>query len=162
MNYHSLLDPENFKTLITYATSEPDIDDLDFDQKKCYKYKNTTILAKVIRYPFVCAELLSTESQAIANEFFKSKAELEEAERAEEEREKKIERECEEAEKAEKTSALDDTNATDKTADQSEIVIGKESQENSKEEDAYQKFKTIESREISEGRFRAVLWLKSK
>jgi len=56
-----LLEPTNFKKLISYAISEPDLSEFEFDQKRMYKY------------PFVCADVLSSDSQAIVSEFFKSK-----------------------------------------------------------------------------------------
>lgn len=61
--FEFLLDPENFKKLINYAIAIPELDDFDFDQKKCYKY------------PFVCADVLGSDCQAIVAEFFKDKSE---------------------------------------------------------------------------------------
>lgn len=58
-----LLTPDNFNRLIKYAIELPDLEEFDFDQKKCYKY------------PLVCAEILASDSQAIVSEFFKNKNE---------------------------------------------------------------------------------------
>jgi hypothetical protein len=62
-----LLQPDNFNKLIKYAIELPDLDEFDFDQKKCYKY------------PLVCAEILASDSQAIVSEFFKNKNENKES-----------------------------------------------------------------------------------
>lgn len=59
--FEFLLSPDNFKKLINYAIAIPDLDDFDFDQKKYYKY------------PFVCADVLGSDCQAIVAEFFKDK-----------------------------------------------------------------------------------------
>lgn len=133
-----LLDPENFKSLIKYIITEPEIDDFDFDQKRMFKY------------PFVCADLLSAESNPIVDEFFKSKHELEEAERAEAQREKEIEKQIEEAEKTEDQSEsnviLDKEKALE---DNAEVIIEKDepSRQDSQQNDMS---RSVESREMNE------------
>ena len=37
LNLFSLLEPTNFKKLISYAISEPDLSEFEFDQKRMYK-----------------------------------------------------------------------------------------------------------------------------
>lgn len=59
-----ILKEENFTKLIKYAVLEPDLESLEFDQKKIYKY------------PYICAEILATENQAIISELFKTKSDM--------------------------------------------------------------------------------------
>jgi len=84
------------------------------------------------------------------NEFFKSRAELEEAERAEEQREKEIEKEYEEAEKIKENGTGTDKEGGLENSD--EVVIEKEeSPTNKAGSPLYSNSKTVESNELSEG-----------
>jgi hypothetical protein len=67
-----LLTEETFKQLISYVIHEPNPEDIHTNSKRCFKY------------PFTCADLLGSDSQAILSEFFKSSSEIKEkaAERA--------------------------------------------------------------------------------
>ena len=97
------------------------------------------------RFPYVCADLLSCECNAIINEFFKSRTQLEEAERAEEERKK------EEFEETEKTKAQEGSTMDN---NEDEVVIEKEESPTHKAgSPLYSNSKTVESNEITEGIF---------
>jgi len=67
-----LLTEETFKQLISYVIHEPNPEDIHTNSKRCFKY------------PFTCADVLGSDSQAILSEFFKSSSEIKEkaAERA--------------------------------------------------------------------------------
>jgi len=67
--YEFLLKEENFKELISCAITIPDAELHQNNQKKLYKY------------PFTCADILSSDSQPIVSEFFKSKKEIQESTR---------------------------------------------------------------------------------
>lgn len=78
--FDSLTREENLKQLIYYVISEPDIEEAKINQKKCYKFDYLTTESKheYYRYPFTCADVLSSDCQAIVAEFFKTKQDLKE------------------------------------------------------------------------------------
>lgn len=101
------------------------------------------------RYPFVCADLLSAESNPIIDEFFKSKHELEEAERAEAQREKEIEKQIEESEaQTESNVILDKEKALE---DNAEVIIDKDEPSSKNESQHNDTPKSSESKEMNEG-----------
>lgn len=64
--YEFILREDNFKELISCAISIPDAENNQNNAKKLYKY------------PFTCADILSSDSQPIVSEFFKSTKEIKE------------------------------------------------------------------------------------
>jgi len=64
--YEFILREDNFKELISCAISIPDAENNQNNAKKLYKY------------PFTCADILSSDSQPIVFEFFKSTKEIKE------------------------------------------------------------------------------------
>lgn len=61
-----LLIESNFKQLIDNVIREPGVEDLEMNQTKYFKY------------PYVCAEILGADQQAIVAEFFKTSVEIKE------------------------------------------------------------------------------------
>lgn len=101
-----LLQEDNFKQLTQYVIQEPDVEEAKVNQKKCYKY------------PFICADVLSSDSQAIVSEFFKTKQDLKEsttihkAEEAEDNDEVTLEDDSTEKEQSTETSTVKDEKST--------------------------------------------------
>lgn len=62
-----------------YVITEPDPEEAKINQKKCYKsllFQIFTYSLKCYRYPFVCADVLSSDSPAIVSEFFKELSQI--------------------------------------------------------------------------------------
>jgi len=109
-----------------------------------------SVIQSLSRYPFVCADLLSAESNPIVDEFFKSKHELEEAERAEAQREKELEKQIEDSEaQTESNVILDKEKALE---DNAEVIIDKDEPSTKNETQHNDTSKSYESKEMNEGK----------
>ncbi len=122
--HYSLLKEENLKQLIQFVISEPDLEDAQNNQKKAYKFENAFLhnlyFLFFSRYPFVCADVLSSDSQAIVSEFFKTNQELSEVSAIH---------------KAEEAEDLDEVNTDDGTVDKPETTEQEATTEETQEEE---------------------------
>lgn len=120
-----LLKEENFKRLMYYVITEPDPEEAKINQKKCYKY------------PFVCADVLSSDSPAIVSEFFKELSAITQS-KDDEEPEDEVSGDVETLDKEE---SPEKTKSTEDTSGESQEEPAKEpeqTEEKPKEESAEQ------------------------